>query len=69
MKPRRIMVTMPIEMADRVEAHRVRGGFRSMNAANVDLVRSGLDWADDADRREEEAKLLRRLRDWGANIP
>lgn len=68
-KPRRIMVTMPIEMDERTQVHRERGGFRSQNAANVDLVKAGLEWVDGAARRAAMAELLNRLRHWGANIP
>lgn len=72
-KPTRTLVTMPLDMAERVHQHRIRGGFRSENAAAVDLVRSGLDWFENRERYDREqreaAALSHRLRHWGASIP
>lgn len=66
---KRTLVTMPLEMAVRIHQHRIRGGFRSENAAAVDLVLSGLDWIENREFREEQAAQLARLRHWGASIP
>lgn len=72
-KPTRTLVTMPLEMAERIHWHRIRGRFRSENAAAVDLVRSGLDWFENRERYDREAKeaadLSRRLKHWGASVP
>lgn len=72
-KPHRTLVTMPLDTAERIHQHRIRGRFKSENAAAVDLIRSGLDWFENRERYQREAEegaaLSKRLRHWGASIP